>query len=196
MPLSHLSSRRFIPLKIVLVGPPACGKSDYIKELSLRYEGAQKRTYRVGDTQACRLDFIDPRPIADGKHMSVSVHSLVGEVQYEALYEALLSNADAVMIILDMTPARMPEGLEAMIKAADCLSRSGLDVKTISLVYQYHRVERATEEDLAKWDDILARRQTGVPCFRSRSDFSGEPFEGFELLLNAAYQRLSQESTE
>lgn len=177
-------------LKLVIAGPPNCGKAEMIRALAARIPDSVLRDYKVGWLDVLRLDYFWETPNSDGSRLEISVHALVGQVEYEAMYEMMMSNAQAVLMMIDINPARMAEGLQVMIKTADCLKRRGLDIRELPMLFQYHHAEMATQELVQQWDQLLDLQNTRIPRFFSASDFAEGSFTGFDLLVKEAVQFL------
>jgi signal recognition particle receptor subunit beta len=182
-------TKPFAGIKVVVAGPPNCGKADFMRILSIRYPQATLRDYKLGWIDVLRLDFPYPMEDDDESSIEIHLHALVGNMEYEAMYEMLLSNADAILMMIDMTPARRNEGLQLMIKTADCLKRRGLDIREMPMVFQYHRAELASQDLVRQWDQLLELAQNRIPRFFSSSDFAEGSFTGFDLLLQEVVQR-------
>ena len=178
-------------LKVVIAGPANCGKAEFTRALAERNPQAQLRDYKVGWLDVLRLDYTVPANNADEKSHDLSVHTLIGKVQYEAMYEMLLSNADAVLMMIDMDPARVQDGLEVMIKTADALQKRGLDIRDMPMVFQYHRAELASPQMVQQWDKLLDLETTRVPRYFSASNFAEGSFTGFDLLVKETIAQLS-----
>lgn len=183
-------SRQMNRLKLVIAGPPNCGKSEMLHALAARIPGAVLRDYKVGWIDVLRLDYTWETPQEDGSQLSISVHALVGPVEYQAMYEMIISNAQAVLMMIDINPARQAEGVQVLAQTEDVLRRRGLALGDIPLLFQYHRAEMATQELVQQWDHLLDLHNTLIPRYFSATDFAEGSFTGYDLLVREAVQLL------
>ncbi len=188
-PRPHSGRSRHI--KVVIAGPPNCGKAEFTRALADRKQQSQLRDYRVGSLDVLRLDYSVSADY-DEKTYDISVHTLLGKVQYEAMFEILLSNADALMMMIDMNPTRVQDGLEVMVKTADALKKRGLDIREMPMVFQYHRAELASPQMVQQWDELLELQKIDTPRFFSASNFAEGSFTGFDLLVKETVAQLNQ----
>jgi signal recognition particle receptor subunit beta len=188
-PQPHSGRDRHI--KVVIAGPPNCGKAEFTHALAERNHQSQLRDYRVGSLDVLRLDY-SVSTDTDEESYDISVHTLLGKVLYEALFEILLSNADAVLMMIDMNPTRVQDGLEIMVKTADALKKRGLDIRDMPMVFQYHHAELASPQMVQQWDELLELQKIGTPRFFSASNFAEGSFTGFDLLVKETIAQMSQ----
>jgi signal recognition particle receptor subunit beta len=187
----HPKTGRDRHIKMVIAGPANCGKAEFTRALAERNPQAQVRDYKVGWLDVLRLDYVVPAISTEEESYDLSVHTLNGKVQYEGMYEMLLSNADAVLMMIDINPTRIQDSLEAMIKTADALQKRGLDIRDVPMVFQYHRAELASPQIVQQWDELLDLQTTAVPRYFSASNFAEGSFTGFDLLVKATISQLS-----
>lgn len=172
-------------LKLVIAGPPDCGKSQFMQALAQRYSSGTLREHKVGTMDVMRLDLPWQEPNNQNvTNFPVHIHSLVGNIRYSSLYELILSNCHAILMMIDLNPQRKGETLQIMIQTADVLRLQGLDIRKIPMIFQYHRAELATPDIVQQWDDLLDLHNTNVPRYFSTTDFVDGSFAGIELLIN------------
>jgi hypothetical protein len=156
-------------VKLVIAAPALMHLRKLMESLQREKENALLRDYRLGNLEALRLEWTES---GSGENDLVKLHALQGHEQYGALQEVLLSNADGVLIIIDMHPSQHDASLQTLTHCTDSLRLSGRELSQVPIVLLYHRCECSSADDIARWDASLEWESNGLERFCAHSQDS------------------------
>jgi hypothetical protein len=191
MKSASLHPARDPALKLVIAAPPSVDLMAFFHDLSHSEDSAVLRNYQLGTLDALRLETRRFCP-ALSKDITIKVHALIGHRQYGALQEVLLSNADGILILLDMEPSQREASMHTVVQTIQNLQRDGADLRRFPVVFLYHRAERTGAAMLQEWDRLLEIENNQMPRFCCASTFGPQSAQAMEALISrtlAAQQR-------
>lgn len=153
------------PIKLVIAASPMVDILDLMEKLSHYWTGSVLRDFKLGHLDALRLEFPSSATASLG---SVTIYALLGDVQYIALQEILLSNADGVLLIVDMDASQRDASIQNVLQTSQSLRRQGRDIRQLSLAFLYYRCEVASSDTIDQWDQLLECERNNIPRFCTR----------------------------
>lgn len=154
-------------IKLVIAAPPLVDVVDLLEGLSRQWPGSSLRDYKLGMLDAIRLEL--PASSTESQSL-VNLYVLLGNEQYNALQEVLLSNADGILLVTDMESSQRNTSIETVLQTTQSLRRQGRDSRQVPIVLLYFRCEKTSPEIIAQWDQLLEweRNQLARYCASSR----------------------------
>lgn len=177
---------REVAVKVALAGAADTGKLAILRAIAARHGYATVREHAVGPSRVHRVEWTEPGFLPDGRRLSVSVHSLTGHVPYNAPEELLLRDADGVVFVVDVDPARFQESWDSLLQLDRNTRRNGYDFRSVALALQYHRADRHPGFEPAELDARLGVPPGLIPRFVSTE---GEP-DGEGLAFDAVLSQI------
>lgn len=180
-------------MKIALTGAPGSGKLSILESIAKRYGAVPPREHQIGDLRVHRAGWTDYDLLAGGRPLHISLVTLHGRVAYNAAEELLVREADGVVFVLDVAPARLKEAWEALLRVSDNAQRNGFELRSVPLALQYHRADLHRGFEPAKLDAWLGVPTASVPRYVTSS--SSPDLEGmaFDSVLRQVVARISGE---
>lgn len=145
-------------IKLVIAAPPFVDVLDLMEDLARYLPDSVLRDFKLGNLDALRLEF----PVASS---NVALYALLGHVQYIAVQEILLSNADGVLLFVDMEASQREANIQNVLQTSQSLRRQGHDIRQLALAFLYYRCELATTNTIVQWDQLLECEQNQIPRF-------------------------------
>lgn len=171
---------REVFVKVAITGAPGSGKLEIVSAVAARYGAPPPTVYECGELRCYRTEWTDWDRLGEGRKLHLTVATLHDRVSYNAAEELLLRDADAVVFVIDIAPARLNEAWEALMRVSDNAKRNGYELRTIPLALQYHRADRHAGFEPAKLDAWLGVPTGEVPRFVTSSnspDLEGMAFD-------------------
>lgn len=175
-------------IKLVVAAPALVDVRQLMGSLQREKANSVLRDYRLGMLDALRLEWTE---LADDKNNFLKLHVLQGLEQYSALQEVLLSNADGVLLVIDMHPSQRDASLQTVTHCTDSLRLSGRELSQLPIVLLYHRCEYATADAVAQWDADLNWESNHLARYCTHSQDSQMPKNALNELLRRVSARLS-----
>lgn len=186
-------SARARSLKLVISAPQSVDCLAFLHDLAHHADRAVLRNYQLGTLDALRLEtwrFSQELSL----EMNISVHALIGHQQYRALQEVLLSNADGILILLDMHPLQRQASLQTIADTIQTLQRQCVDLREFPVVFLYHRAELLPPTMLQEWDHLLELERNHMPRYHCGSEFGHSSAQALETLITLCCNALNQQS--
>jgi hypothetical protein len=179
-------------LKLVVSAPPSVDLMAFFQDLARLADSAVLRNYQLGTLDALRME---TRRFSQflSQEVSIAVHALIGHHQYNALQEILLSNADGILLLLDMEPRQRQASMQTVVQTIQNLQRQGVDLRQFPVVFLYHRAELTTPADLQEWDQLLELEHNQMPRFYSATEFGSHGAQAMEALIARALEVLRRQ---
>ncbi len=171
---------RQVSIKVALTGAADTGKLAILRAIAGRYGSATVREHPVGSLRVHRVEWTEPRTLPDGRFLNVAVHSLTGQVDYNAAEELLVRAATGIVFVVDVDPAKFQATWDSLMRLSDNTKRNGYDLHSVGLAIQYHRADLYPDFDPQKLDLRLGVPPGLVPRFVSTSrapDVEGLAFD-------------------
>lgn len=180
-------------LKLVVSAPASVDLMALFQDLARLADSAILRNYQLGTLDALRLE---TRRFSQSlsQEVRIAVHALIGHHQYNALQEVLLSNADGILLLLDVEPRQRQASMQTVVQTIQTLQRQGLDLRQFPVVFLYHRTEHTTPADLQEWDQLLELERNQMPRFYCASEFSNQGAQAMEALITRALEALHRQT--
>lgn len=153
-------------IKLVVAASPLVDILDLMEKLSHYWAGSVLRDYKLGQLDALRLELPS---FPNTTTSSVTLYALLGDAQYIALQEILLSNADGVLLIVDMNASQRDASIQNVLQTSQSLRRQGRDIRQLSLAFLYYRCELASSQTVDQWDQLLECERNNIPRFCTSS---------------------------
>jgi hypothetical protein len=179
-------------LKLVVSAPPSVDLMAFFQDLARLADSAVLRNYQLGTLDALRME---TRRFSQflSQEVSIAVHALIGHHQYNALQEILLSNADGILLLLDMEPRQRQASMQTVVQTIQNLQRQGVDLRQFPVVFLYHRAELTTPADLQEWDQLLELEHNQMPRFYCATEFGSHGAQAMEALIARALEVLRRQ---
>ncbi len=178
-----------LAVKVVLAGAPGCGKSDILRALATRLGGVPVREGAIGGTRVRRVVAIWPNHCPDGRTLRVGFYALSGPVRYNAPEELLMRGADALLLVIDVSPEALKAGGDALRRSVENVRRAGMELQSLPVALQYHRVERHSGFDADRMDAWLGVPTGLVPRFVEESAAPDRPGGAIDSLIEALMRK-------
>lgn len=169
---------RQVSIKVALTGAADTGKLAILRAIAGRYGSATVREHPVGSLCVHRVEWTEPRTLPDGRFLNVAVHSLTGQVDYNAAEELLVRSANGIVFVVD--PAKFQAAWDSLMRLSDNTKRNGYDLYSVGFAIQYHRADLYPDFDPQKLDLRLGVPPGLIPRFVSTSrepDVEGLAFD-------------------
>lgn len=124
--------------KVVLTGIPDSGKGELLRHMARRHAHDSVRVGEVGGGAVYRTEFYWPEELEGGRRLRVRLFALSGRPTFNAVSELLLAGCDGLVFVADVQPDRLAEVQAAFRGVIYNAGRSGIDLKRLPLVMQYH----------------------------------------------------------
>jgi hypothetical protein len=193
MKSASASSAHHHALKLVISAPESVDVMALFHDLARLQGGAILRNYQLGTLDALRMETIRFSQ-ALSQELHISLHALIGQKQYGALQEVLLSNADGVLLVLDMEPGQRQASLHTVVQTIQNLQRQGVDLRHFPVVFLYHRAELTTPAMLQEWDQLLELERNQMPRFYCATEFGNNSWLAMEALITRALEALRMQA--
>jgi hypothetical protein len=193
MKSASASSAHDHALKLVIAAPPSVDLMALFRDLARLHGGAVLRNYQLGTLDALRMETIRFSQ-ALSREVRISLHALVGQRQYNALQEVLLSNADGMLLLMDMEPSQRQASLHTVVQTIRSLQRQGIDLREFPVVFLYHRAELTTPALLQEWDQLLELGHNLIPRFCCATEFDNNSLLAMEALITRALEALRMQA--
>lgn len=180
-------------LKLVISAPPSVDLMAFFQDLARLADSAVLRNYQLGSLDAVRLE-THRYSESLSQDVRIAVHGLIGHQQYNALQEVLLSNADGILLLLDVEPSRRQASMQTVVHTIQTLQRQGVDLRQFPVVFLYYRAELASPADLQEWDQLLELERTQMPRFFCKSEFGNQRAQTMESLITRALEALHRQT--
>lgn len=179
-------------LKLVISAPPSVDLMAFFQDLARLADSAVLRNYQLGTLDALRME---TRRFSQflSQEVSIAVHALIGHHQYNALQEILLSNADGILLLLDMEPRQRQASMQTVVQTIQNLQRQGVDLRQFPVVFLYHRAELTTPAELQEWDQLLELEHNQMPRFYCATEFGSHGAQAMEALIARALEVLRRQ---
>ena len=198
MSLVNLTTRE-ITCKIVYYGPGRSGKTTNLHYIYGRVPDSRRGRMVSLATQTDRTLFFDFLPIDLGQISGFAtrfqLHTVPGQVYYNATRRLVLQGADGVVFVGDSQARQLDENLESLQNLQSNLLEHGVDVRTVPVVMQYNKQDLPRELILtpAELDDALNFR--GVPSFSADALHGQGVFGTLKAISELVLKRLAAGST-
>ncbi len=174
------SSPEFRDAKVVIVGASESGRFELLHAIASRLGGDAPETVDAGPWRVLRSD-------VPAQGLRIHLCCVDGESPYRGVESLLLEDADAAILMVDVSP----EGIAASRRCFDRW-KPDLEGDRLAHVVQYHRIEREPRFDPAVMDAWLGLRGEGVLRVATHSEAPDGPGGSFDRLV----ARLNEERAE
>jgi hypothetical protein len=181
---------RQVSVKVALTGAADTGKLAILRAIAARCGTATVREHPVGSIRVHRVEWTEANTLPDGRFLHVSVHSLTGDVEYNAAEELLLRSIAGIIFVVDVDPAKFQATWDSLIRLSDNTRRNGYDLHSVGLAIQYHRADLHPEVDPGRLDARLGVPPGLVPRFVSSSRTPDAEGLAFDSVLSQIKERL------
>ncbi len=140
MQVHKVGSKKFYNMKLVYTGAPEVGKTTNVRELAKKWAIDTGFLTKEGE-RTVFFDHISKKVFTKGKNLlKVSVYSVPGQETYRQIREQVLSDADAVVFVIDLRPEKLEENVEAFHDLEDILLKHCCNsMRNYPLVIQYNK---------------------------------------------------------
>lgn len=177
-------------VKVAIAGAPGAGKLSILNSVGKRYGAVPSREHEIGDLRVHRVGWTDYDILDKGRALHVSLVTLHGKVSYNAAEELLVREADGVVFVMDVAPARLKEAWESLLRISDNTQRNGYELRSIPLALQYHRADQHRGFEPAKLDAWLGVPTGSVPRYVTSSSSPDTEGMAFDSVLSQIRKRL------
>jgi len=184
---------RQVSVKVALTGAADTGKLAILRAIATRSGSATVREHMVGSIRVHRVEWTEPATLPDGRFLHVAVHSLSGNVEYNAAEELLLRAVAGIVFVVDVDPEKFQFTWHSLMRLANNTRRNGYELSSVGLALQYHRADLHPEVDPAKLDARLGVPPGLIPRFVSSSRQPDAEGLAFDSVLSQIKQRLLKE---
>lgn len=132
------------------------------------------------------------RTLDDGRFLNVAVHSLTGDVEYNAAEELLLRSVAGIIFVVDVDPAKFRMTWDSLMRLSDNTKRNGFDLHSVGLAIQYHRADLHPETSPEDLDRRLGVPPGMVPRFVSSSRAPDAEGLAFDSVLSQIKEKLAK----
>ncbi|QJE97276.1 hypothetical protein [Luteolibacter luteus] len=183
---------RQVSVKVALTGAADTGKLAILRAIAARRGSATVREHPVGSIRVQRVEWTEPHTLPDGRFLNVAVHSLSGDVEYNAAEELLLRSVAGIIFVVDVDPAKFQATWDSLLRLSDNTKRNGYDLHSVGLAIQYHRADLHPDVDPQRLDQRLGVPPGIVPRFVSSSRTPDAEGLAFDSVLEQIKQRLGK----
>lgn len=155
--------------KLVLTGVPGSGKSAILQQVADRYAHSSVRVGDVGGAEVFRTDFFWPDSLPDGRRLRIRLYAVSGSPSYNAVDELLLVGSDGIVFVTSAAPEALARGREALRALVFNAGRTGYDLGSRPIVFQYTRVDQELGFQPEAADEALGVPPGSVARFASGS---------------------------
>jgi signal recognition particle receptor subunit beta len=138
---------RIMSLKVVYVGCALGGKTTSLEKIHERIAAPQRSRLVSLNTANDRTLFFDLLPLdlgqINGYGVSLQLFTVPGQVQYTSTRRAVLTGADAIVVVVDSSRDRLRDNREAIHELTDHLKFHGMNILSVPLVLQYNKRDLA-----------------------------------------------------
>lgn len=181
---------RELVVKVALSGAADIGKLAILRAIGERHGYATVSEHPVGPLRVHRVEWMEPEPLADGRRLRVSVHSLTGQTSYNAAEELLVRDADGLVFVADVDPAKFQDTWDSLLRLGENTGRNGYHLGSVALALQYHRADRHPGFDPAALDARLGVPPGAIPRFVSHEGDAAGEVQAFDAVLAALRAKL------
>jgi len=161
--------RSEVVVKIAVVGQPGSGKKTILNQLAASQGQASVRTAELSGAEVARTEFIWREPLPDGPFVRVRVFALCGTPVSQAAEQCLLTQADAVVYVVNCHPKTITASRECLLGMLENAGHVGIDWNQSIVVMQYNQADRYPNfkpSDLDGWlgvnDGAVSRHITAT----------------------------------
>ena len=183
---------RQVSVKVALTGAADTGKLAILRAIAARFGSATVREHPVGAIRVHRVEWPDPHTLPDGRFLNVAVHSLTGDVEYNAAEELLLRAVAGIVFVVDVDPEKFRITWDSLIRLSENTTRNGFDLHSVGLAIQYHRADLHPEVDPQQLDRRLGVPPGLIPRFVSSSRTPDAEGLAFDSVLSQIKERLAK----
>lgn len=182
---------RQVSVKVALAGAADTGKLAMLRAIAARFGYATVREHPIGTMRVHRVEWTEPTVLPDGRFLNVAIHSLTGQVEYNAAEELLLRDASGIVFVVDVDPAKFQATWDSLMRLSDNTRRNGYDLHAVGLAIQYHRADLYPDFDPQKLDQRLGVPPGLIPRFVSSSRQPDAEGLAFDSVLGQIKRRLA-----
>ena len=177
-------------LKVVYYGPALSGKTTNLMCLHERVGASRRGDLVTLDTYEDRTLFFDLLPFMmqapSGLKVKVKVHTVPGEVRYDATRKAVLSRADGIVFVADSVIREQRNNAESLANLEENCRSLGTPLSSLPLVVQFNKRDLldVVPEDQVR--EVWASQ--GIPVFFAAALYGRGVVETFVELMRLTYR--------
>jgi hypothetical protein len=183
---------RQVSVKVALAGAADSGKLAMLRAIATRFGYATVREHLIGAMKVHRVEWTEPSILPDGRFLNVAIHSLTGQMDYNAAEELLLRRVSGIVFVVDVDPAKFQSTWDSLMRLSDNTRRNGYDLHSVGLAIQYHRADLYPDFDPQKLDQRLGVPPGLIPRFVSSSRQPDAQGLAFDSVLSQIKARLGE----
>lgn len=184
-------------LKIVYAGPPHAGKTTTLEYLRahLEAECGEMITRKTGADRTLLFDF-RPRSLTvlDGFRARIALHTVPGEVTFNAPRQLVLRDADALVFVADSRWERMEENAAALANLTKNLEKQDLTLDDLPHVFQYNKRDLADIAPVSYLGYVLNNRPQRARSFETTATNGTGLIAALNAVAGLALERFVSES--
>lgn len=186
-----------INCKIVYYGPPRCGKSTSLRNISTEVKKTTKGelvSLTSDDDRTLYFDFV---PLTLGKindyTIRLHLYTVPGEVAYEANRKIISKGVDGVVFVADSQLEKAESNLKSLAELNEILHHDGISFKDVPHVIQYNKRDLPNAAPVTELRNLL--NKFAAPDFETVATNGSGTYEVFKSIatrvlhdLKKAYQ--------
>jgi hypothetical protein len=156
-----------VQFKIVYCGPAFSGKTTNLQHIHGRIDDDRRGDLLSMATSTDRTVFFDYLPIdavlIKGYHTKFQLYTVPGQVAYNATRQLVLRGADGLVFVVDSSPEKLEENIQALRTTAENLAQNGVVMDELPLVLQYNKRDVPEAVAVEHLNLLLNQRPTPFP---------------------------------
>lgn len=156
---------REVKIKIALAGVPFVGKEEMLRDFANRCGQARFHSSVIGESRILSAFIVNRVPDHPEWKLTVSVHTVAGQADYNAITELLLDNLDGLVFVCPIRAAEAEELRDSLSLTLFNLRRRSLDLDQLPVVMHYREQERLPGFDISQLERYLGIEPDSLPSF-------------------------------
>ena len=156
---------REVKIKIALAGVPFVGKEEMLRDFANRCGQARFHSSVIGESRIFSAFITNRVPDHPEWKLTMSVHTVAGQADYNAITELLLDNLDGLVFVCPIQAAEAEELRDSLRLTLFNLRRRGLDLEALPVVMHYREQERLPGFDISQLERYLGVEPDSLPSF-------------------------------
>lgn len=161
--LDHAS--REVKVKIVVAGVPFICKEEMLRDFADRCGNARFHSSVIGESRILSAFITNRVPKHPDWKLNLSLHTVAGQADYNAITELLLDNLDGLVFVCPVQSNEAEVLRDSLSLTLFNLRRRGRELDTLPIVMHYREQERLPDFNIAQLETYLGIEPGSRPSF-------------------------------
>lgn len=193
--MAHIDHEsRTVAVKIALVGQPASGKAEILREIASQLGGVAVTEGSLPGAKIYRAEIPWDESLGNGYRLIIKAYTLSGEPTFGSATQFVMNDADAFLFVADYGTENPKEAREQMQSLVDAARRNNQDLAAMPFFLQYHFFERNPALPPERMDEAIGIPPGSLPRYCTCANSTEAPASGpFFAIVAETARRLEQE---